>query len=352
MILVAGGTGRLGSSVANRLSRRGLQVRALGRGTVAPDALDPDVEVVVGDVRDPTSLRDAVSGAATVVSAVQGFVGRGGVTPQNVDRDGNAHLVDAAQREGCDVVLVSVLRAGPDGPMELTRMKYAAEQRLRASTCPWTVVRPEAFAQTWIEILRQTAGRSRRPLVFGDGVNPIAWVDVEDVAALVERAVVDTTLRGTCPRDRRGGAAGSGCPRPRRDGARGLVRRAPSRAAKCPAPGLLDAGARPARLPPPGPHCTGDGHDGPGRRDHDPRRLPRPAVHGGVDSRGPDLSAAPADRPSFRTLRLQRNRGRAGIHLLGGAPWPRRRPTRPAAAGFPRSCGAKPRWHHRGSTAG
>jgi uncharacterized protein YbjT (DUF2867 family) len=196
MILVAGGTGRLGSSVANRLSRRGLQVRALGRGTVTPDALDPDVEVVVGDVRDPSSLRDAVSGAATVVSAVQGFVGRGGVTPENVDRDGNVHLVDAAEREGCDVVLVSVLRAGPDGPMELTRMKYAAEQRLRASTCPWTVVRPEAFAQTWIEILRQTAGRSRRPLVFGAGANPIAWVDVEDVAALVERTVLDPAVRG------------------------------------------------------------------------------------------------------------------------------------------------------------
>jgi uncharacterized protein YbjT (DUF2867 family) len=196
MILVAGGTGRLGSRVANRLSRRGLQVRTLGRGSVAPDALDPEIEVVVGDVRDPASVRRAVSGAATVVSAVQGFVGAGGVTPANVDRDGNAHLVDAAEREGCDVVLVSVLRAAPDGPMELVRMKYAAEQRLLASACPWTVVRPEAFAQTWIEIMRDTAGRSRRPLVFGDGVNQIAWVDVEDVAALVDRAVVDTTLRG------------------------------------------------------------------------------------------------------------------------------------------------------------
>src|SRR4029079_17493364 len=166
MILVAGGTGRLGSSVANRLSRRGLQVRALSRGTVAPDALDPEVEVLVGDVRDAASIRDAVSGATTVVSAVQGFVGRGGVTPENVDRDGNVHLVDAAEHEGCDVVLVSVWRAGPDGPMEVTRMKYAAEQRLRASTCPWTVVRPEAFAQTWIEIPRQTGGRFRRPPVF------------------------------------------------------------------------------------------------------------------------------------------------------------------------------------------
>jgi NADH dehydrogenase len=80
--------------------------------------------------------------------------------------------------------------------MELARMKYAAEQCLFASGCPWTVIRAEAFAQTWLEILEQTAGRSHRPLVFGDGLNPIAWVDVDDVAALVERAVVDTSLRG------------------------------------------------------------------------------------------------------------------------------------------------------------
>jgi NADH dehydrogenase len=196
MIIVAGGTGRLGSRVANRLARRGLAVRALSRGTVSAHPLDAGIETVTGDVRDARAIEAAVRGATTVVSAVQGFVGAGGVTPSAVDRDGNAHLVDAAERGGCEVVLVSVLRAAPNGPMELTRMKYAAEQRLVAGTCPWTVVRPEAFAQTWIEILQQTAGRSRRPLVFGDGVNPIGWVDVEDVAALVERAVVDTTLRG------------------------------------------------------------------------------------------------------------------------------------------------------------
>lgn len=45
-----------------------------------------------------------------VVSCVQGFVGAGGVTPDNVDKLGNADLVDAARRVGADVVLL--LRRG------------------------------------------------------------------------------------------------------------------------------------------------------------------------------------------------------------------------------------------------
>ena len=196
MILVAGGTGRLGSRVANRLVRRGLEVGALSRGAGSAHPLDERVERVLCDVRDARSLALAVRGATTVVSAVQGFVGPGGVTPAGVDRDGNAHLVAAAELAGADVVLLSVRRATAHDPMELARMKYAAEQRLLAGSCPWTVIRSEAFAQTWIDILRQTAGRSGRPLVFGDGVNPIAWVDVDDVAALVERAVLDLGLRG------------------------------------------------------------------------------------------------------------------------------------------------------------
>lgn len=196
MIVVAGGTGRLGSRVANGLARRGLPVRVLSRGATTGETLDPAVEVVRCDVRDATAVDRSLAGATTVVSAVQGFVGTGGVTPASVDHRGNEHLVDAAQARGADVVLLSVLRAAPDDPMELSRMKYAAEQHLRASTCPWTIVRPEAFAQTWLAILHQTAGRSHRPLVFGDGANPVAWVDVGDVAALVERAVIDTSLRG------------------------------------------------------------------------------------------------------------------------------------------------------------
>ena len=197
MILIAGGTGCLGSVVANRLHQRGVSVRVLRRGLAPhPGTIDPGVELVRADVRDPASLGKPMEGVDLVVSAVQGFVGPEGVTPQSVDRDGNIHLIEAAERVGADIVMVSVIGASPDSLLELMRAKYAAEERLRSGTSAWTILRPEAYAETWTRLLEQTAGKSHRPLVFGRGDNPITWVSVDDVAALVERAVADDTLRG------------------------------------------------------------------------------------------------------------------------------------------------------------
>lgn len=48
----------------------------------------------------------------------------------------------------------------------------------------------------WIDLTRTTAEKSNRPLVFGRGHNPINFVSVVDVAALVERVVTDATSRG------------------------------------------------------------------------------------------------------------------------------------------------------------
>jgi NADH dehydrogenase len=73
--------------------------------------------------------------------------------------------------------------------MELFRAKYHAEQHLRASNVSWTVVRSTAFVELWVDIM--TA-----PIVFGRGDNPINFVSVRDVAAVVERASIDTNLRG------------------------------------------------------------------------------------------------------------------------------------------------------------
>jgi uncharacterized protein YbjT (DUF2867 family) len=66
--------------------------------------------------------------------------------------------------------------------MELFRMKWAAEQQLQASGVPWTIVRSSAFAETWIDLLRQSAGTSGRTQVFGRGDNPINFVWAQDVA--------------------------------------------------------------------------------------------------------------------------------------------------------------------------
>jgi NADH dehydrogenase len=195
VILVAGGTGRLGHEVVRRLTDRGEPVRVLtrdpGRG-----GLPPGTEVATGDVRDPRTLTAALREVRTVVSAIHGFLGPRGVSPGTVDEAGNRSLVVAARAVGSDVVLVSVVGAAPDSPFELFRAKYAAEQHLRASGVEWTVVRSSAFLETWLDVLRGTAARSGRPVVFGRGDNPVNFVPVNDVAAAVVAAVLDRSTRG------------------------------------------------------------------------------------------------------------------------------------------------------------
>ena len=197
LALVAGGTGRLGTQVVTQLVARGVGVRVLTRDPQrAAHLVGEHVEVFRGDVRDPTTATRAVAGADIAISAVHGFAGPGRTTPTSVDRDGNIHLIDAARAAGAHVVLVSVVGARAESPMELFRMKYAAETALAASGVPATIVRSTAFLELWIELLTLTAGRRNRPLVFGRGQNPINFVSVRDVAALVDRVVADPATRG------------------------------------------------------------------------------------------------------------------------------------------------------------
>jgi dTDP-L-rhamnose 4-epimerase len=82
-ILITGGAGFIGSHVADALLRRGHHVRALdslspqvhGAGATRPAYLDPDVELIVGDVRDASAVRRALSG----IDAVYHFASAVGV---------------------------------------------------------------------------------------------------------------------------------------------------------------------------------------------------------------------------------------------------------------------------------
>ena len=67
VVLVTGGTGFVGSHVVRRLCAEGLTVRVLARRTSPLRLLESlPVEVVFGDLLDPESLRNAVTGCDTV----------------------------------------------------------------------------------------------------------------------------------------------------------------------------------------------------------------------------------------------------------------------------------------------
>jgi uncharacterized protein YbjT (DUF2867 family) len=188
MIAVAGATGRLGTLIVRELTAHGQPVRVLTRDPSRARHLAA-AEIRTCDVRNRADTIAAVEGVTAVVSAVHGFAGPGRVSPESVDRDGNANLIAGAVATRADVVLMSVIGAAADHPMELFRAKHAAEQELRGAGAGWTIVRSSAFVELWAEMLTKAP-------VFGRGENPINFVSVDDVAAVVARAVAEPGLRG------------------------------------------------------------------------------------------------------------------------------------------------------------
>ncbi|MBV8664229.1 MAG: NAD-dependent epimerase/dehydratase family protein [Hyphomicrobiales bacterium] len=74
-VLITGGAGFIGSHVGDMLLRHGYRVRALdslapqvhGADAERPDYLDPEIELIAGDVRDPVAVRGALVGADAVI---------------------------------------------------------------------------------------------------------------------------------------------------------------------------------------------------------------------------------------------------------------------------------------------
>jgi len=196
VILVAGGTGRLGKLVVSRLVNRGLDVRILTRDAARAAHLESaQVQVVEGDVRDGHAVDKAVAGVRTIVSAIHGFTDPRG--PQAIDWLGNRQLIGTARAAGVEhFVLISAQGARASHPMELVRMKFRAEQDLRASGLAWTIIRATAFMELYAALIGAPLVSSGRTRIFGRGDNPINFVSVHDVAQFVELAVVDSALRG------------------------------------------------------------------------------------------------------------------------------------------------------------
>jgi uncharacterized protein YbjT (DUF2867 family) len=198
MIVIAGGTGRLGRILVERLAVHGEPIRILSR---VPDhgqslAVKGTVEVVAGDVRDRAAVNRGVAGARIVISAMSAF-GKRGVAPRDVDRDGNTALIDAAEAHGVEkFIFVSALGASAKHPMELGRMKHFAEEKLQKSKLSWTILRPATFTETFQTILCKPLLDKGRTFVFGRAVNPINFVSAHDVARFVELAMTRSILKG------------------------------------------------------------------------------------------------------------------------------------------------------------
>lgn len=154
-VFVVGATGATGRHVIEQALARGHDVVALTRKRPAGDF--PDVEVVVGDVRDHEVLDAGLAGAEAVVSCLGVRLGQ---NPGSVRSDGTAALVSAMTAAAVPrLVAVSSVGVGASRqwqtrtarllwPLLVGRERLAEAQRAeeRISAAPaglaWTVVRP------------------------------------------------------------------------------------------------------------------------------------------------------------------------------------------------------------------
>lgn len=180
MILVTGATGTVGRTLVDRLLEAEAPVRALTRRPEFAN-LPAGVEVIHGDLADPSSLAPALHGVTQVFLLSDG--------PGIPAHDTN--LARAAARAKVDrIVKLSVLRAGA-GPADdpIAGWHRSGEQAVRDSGLAWTFLRCVGFmsnALHWADTIR-TQDTVYAP--YGNGRNAV--IDPADIAAVA--ATVLTT---------------------------------------------------------------------------------------------------------------------------------------------------------------
>jgi uncharacterized protein YbjT (DUF2867 family) len=197
-VLVAGGTGFIGSHLCRALADGGHEVTAMSR---SPAETPDGVEFAAGDVTAFDSVAPTVDGHDAVVNlvALSPLVEPtgGNVMHDRIHRAGTENLVRAAAEGGADrFVQMSALGADPDGDTAYIRAKGDAEAAVRESDLDWTVFRPSVVFGEGGEFVSFTKRLKKlfAPLVPvyplpGGGQTRFQPIHVEDLVPMLVAAV-------------------------------------------------------------------------------------------------------------------------------------------------------------------
>jgi uncharacterized protein YbjT (DUF2867 family) len=194
-ILVTGGTGHLGRAIVARLADHGDDVRVLAR---RPGG-ERSIEWVRGDFATGAGVIEAVAGVDAVIHAATNSPAaqRGGFrpldfvrSPTDVDIDGARALLAAADEAAVQhfvhVSIVGLRQMAKINPY--SRVKLAAEELVKTSPVPWSIVRASGFY--WL-LERMLAKMARRPILMLPGDVRMQPVDSDDFADFVVACMSD-----------------------------------------------------------------------------------------------------------------------------------------------------------------
>jgi NAD(P)H dehydrogenase (quinone) len=172
MILVTGANGTIGSHLVPSLLGQGAAVRVLVRDAEkARTAFGPGVDIVSGDLLDPSAIGVALKGVDSVFlnsPSLAGFI------------DMQRPFIDAAAaaRVG-HLVRLSVAGAAPDSTTSYGRGHFVLDEHLKASRLSWTILQPNGFMQN----LLGNAETIRGGAIYASAADgQVAMIDARDVA--------------------------------------------------------------------------------------------------------------------------------------------------------------------------
>ena len=188
-IFLTGGTGFVGSEVLGQLLSAGHTVRCLVRGgSEGKLPIREGVEVRLGDVVEPQSLKGILEGCDAVIHLVGVIreVPSRGVTFSRLHFEATRNMVEAAISQGVKRFMqMSANGTRPQAESPYHRSKWQAEEAVRDSELEWTIFRPSLIFGPEDEFVNLLAGLVRKlPLVpvIGNGRYRMTPVAVQDVA--------------------------------------------------------------------------------------------------------------------------------------------------------------------------
>ncbi|ELY58624.1 complex I NDUFA9 subunit family protein [Natronolimnohabitans innermongolicus] len=200
-VLVAGGTGFIGTNLCTALHERGHDVTALSRDPSGAD-LPAGVDRTMGDVSSFDSIADAVPGHDAIVNFVSLsplYQPPDGLDHETVHLGGTENLVRAAEEHGVDRLLqISALGADTDSEIDYIRAKGMAERVVRESSLEWTIVRPSVVFGDGAEFVEFTK-QVTTPYVTGlpgGGETQFQPIWVGDLVPMLADAVTDESHVG------------------------------------------------------------------------------------------------------------------------------------------------------------
>jgi NADH dehydrogenase len=167
LVTIYGGSGFIGRYVARRMAELGWRVRVACRHPndalwVRTYGVVGQVEPVLCNIRNETSVREVMVGADSVVNCIGILAEAGRNTFDAVQAEGAERIARLARAEGVEhLVQISAIGADADSASEYARTKAAGESSVRGHFPAAVILRPSIVFGPEDEFFNRFAGMTR-----------------------------------------------------------------------------------------------------------------------------------------------------------------------------------------------